>query len=72
MIATIAWVEVGKSLILLVVWAAFGIAGHVIGKTKGRAVTGGVLGVLLGFIGLIIIALLPKKREPPTQPTTAE
>ena len=45
-------------------WAAlFGGVGYVIGNAKGRGADGFALGVLIGFIGWLIIALLPEKGE---------
>ena len=50
-------------LIVLVVAGALGFAGWAIGKDKGRPVAGLWLGFLLGLIGLIILACLPRTRE---------
>jgi hypothetical protein len=47
-------------LIWLVVAVGFGFAGWGIGKGKGRPALGGWLGFLLGLIGIIIIACVPK------------
>jgi len=47
-------------LIFLVVAVGFGFAGWGIGKGKGRPVLGAWLGFLLGLIGIIIIACIPK------------
>ncbi len=40
----------------------FGAIGYFIGEKKGRALLGLVLGFLLGIIGVIIIALIPKAK----------
>ena len=47
-------------LVVLVVAVGFGFAGFGIGKGKGRPVLGWWLGFLLGVIGVIIIACIPK------------
>lgn len=46
---------------LIVVWLVCAGLGFWIGKTKNRATLGLVLGLLLGIIGLIIIACLRAK-----------
>lgn len=40
----------------------FGTAAGFVGNKKGRMPLGIVLGVLLGLIGLIIIAVIPAKK----------
>ncbi|HMK12783.1 MAG TPA: DUF2510 domain-containing protein [Acidimicrobiales bacterium] len=47
----------------LVAAVVCGAIGYVIGNAKGRAPLGAVLGFLLGVIGVIIIAVIPKKKE---------
>ena len=47
-------------LVWLVVAVGFGFAGWGIGKGKGRPTLGAWLGFLLGLIGIIIIACIPK------------
>lgn len=54
--------EPWQVLIWLVLATAFGFAGWGIGKSKGRPGLGWWLGFLLGIIGVIIIACLPKTR----------
>jgi hypothetical protein len=49
--------------IWLVMGTVFGLIGWGIGKGKGRAAAGWWLGLLLGIIGVIIIACLPRSRE---------
>jgi hypothetical protein len=49
--------------IWLVAAVIFGLIGQAIGKPKGRAAAGWWLGFLLGIIGVIIIACLPRSRE---------
>lgn len=52
------------TIITLVVWALFAWACYSIAESKNRnAVLWAVLGVLFGFISLIIIALLPPVEE---------
>jgi hypothetical protein len=53
----------GAVLVWIVVAVACGFGGYAIGKPKGRASTGAWLGVLLGVIGIIIIACLPRDKE---------
>ena len=40
------------------------VGGYYLGKRKDRAVLGGVLGSLFTVVGLIVIALWPKKKAP--------
>jgi hypothetical protein len=47
----------------LIVWILCGIAGHFIGKGKGRGTVGFWLGLLLGPFGLIICFFLKEDRE---------
>ena len=47
-------------LVWLMVAVGFGFAGWGIGKGKGRPALGAWLGFLLGLIGIIIIACIPK------------
>jgi len=47
-------------LVALVVAVGFGFAGWGIGQGKGRPALGWWLGFLLGLIGIIIIACVPK------------
>jgi hypothetical protein len=44
---------------LLVIWALSIGAAMIVGSYKGRMGTGALLGVLLGVIGVIVIACLP-------------
>jgi hypothetical protein len=46
---------------LVVVWLLCAVVGLVVGQSKGRAGEGFVLGLLLGLIGILIIAVLPSK-----------
>ena len=41
-------------------WALIVTAGYFIGKNKGRGATGVLLAALLGLIGLVILACLPR------------
>ena len=49
----------GAALFVLLLWAACGFVGWRLGESKGYPVLGVVLGLLLGVIGLLIIALVP-------------
>lgn len=48
---------------LIGIWLVCGLLGAVIGSGKGRAGSGLVLGLLLGVIGLIIVALMSPNPE---------
>lgn len=60
-IATVLAADNGAALRLLVGIIIGGGVGAAIGNTKNRVGLGAVLGALLGCIGWIIIAVLPKK-----------
>lgn len=47
---------------VFLIWIAFGVIGHFIGKTKGRPVEGAVLGMLLGPIGWAVVYFGPDYR----------
>jgi hypothetical protein len=51
------------SIVIPVIWIVCGVAGYYIGKPKGRPGWGVALGLILGIIGLIIIALIPRRRD---------
>ncbi len=44
----------------LIGWALIVTAGYHVGKSKGRATAGLTLTILLGLVGLLILAFLPK------------
>ena len=48
-------------LLALIGWALIVTAGYFIGKNKGREVAGVILAALLGLIGLVIVACLPRR-----------
>ena len=50
-------------LIALVAWGLIATAGYHVGKYKGRPTAGLVLTILLGLLGLLILACLPKTQE---------
>ena len=50
-----------STLVVIIIWAICAWAGYAIGKGKNRETQGLVLGLILGVIGLVIIALLPAK-----------
>ena len=59
--------------VLVVVWLACALFGFAIGSNKGRGGTGFVLGLLLGVIGVIVIAVMRPASETHTrrnQPVT--
>lgn len=57
--------------LILLLWLLFGIIGALIANNKGRSSCGGfALGVLLGPIGVLIVALL--SRQEPQASTPAE
>jgi hypothetical protein len=59
----------GALLIFVVVWVICGGIGYAIGNSKGRAGAGLALGLFLGIIGIVIIAVMqPSARsKPPTR-----
>jgi hypothetical protein len=52
------------SPLLGIIWLACAAIGYAIGNPKGRATEGIVLGLLLGVIGVIIVACLSPKKQP--------
>jgi len=58
-------------LLALIGWALIVTAGYFIGKNKGREVAGVILAALLGLIGLVIVACLPRSRPQPVGTSAA-
>jgi hypothetical protein len=52
--------EPAQVLVALIGWALIVTAGYHVGKYKGRETAGLILTILLGLIGLVILACLPK------------
>lgn len=50
----------------LVIWIVMGFIGMAIGSSKGRGGFGFLMGLLLGFIGWIIVAVMPEAKQAPT------
>ncbi len=50
--------------VVLVLWGLPIVAGYYLGKRKGRTAAGLWLTVILGVIGLVILALLPRSGPP--------
>ncbi len=48
---------------LILIWVAGVIVGALVGGSKGRAWTGAALGLVLGWLGVVIVALMPKTAE---------
>jgi hypothetical protein len=49
---------------VLLAWAASAVAAYFIGKHKGRPIDGLILGILLAWIGVLIIACLRSHARP--------
>ena len=49
----------GEVILGLLIWAACGFVGWRLGESKGYPVLGVILGLVLGVIGLLIIAVIP-------------
>jgi hypothetical protein len=52
--------ESAQVLVALIGWALIVTAGYHVGKYKGRETAGLILTILLGLVGLVILACLPK------------
>jgi uncharacterized CHY-type Zn-finger protein len=51
-----------ESIPFLVAWAALGLVGFLIGQSKGRDAEGAVLGMFLGPLGWLLVAVGPDRR----------
>jgi hypothetical protein len=51
---------VTNTVVVLVSWALAVLAAYAIGRRKGRVPLGVVLGVVLGWVGVLILACLPR------------
>jgi hypothetical protein len=49
---------------IVLVWLACAALGYVVGNSKGRATEGLLLGLILGLIGVVIIACLKPRNAP--------
>jgi hypothetical protein len=47
-------------VVILIIWLAFAFTAGLIGRLRGRWGLGVTLGIFLGPIGILIIALVPK------------
>jgi Protein of unknown function (DUF2510) len=52
--------------LIVLCWIGSGALGFALGKSKGRETEGVILGLLLGIIGVIIIACMSPKHPAPT------
>jgi hypothetical protein len=52
--------EPAQVFVALIGWALIVTAGYHVGKYKGRETAGLILTILLGLVGLVILACLPK------------
>jgi hypothetical protein len=52
--------ESAQVFVALIGWALIATAGYHVGKYKGRETAGLTLAILLGLVGLLILACLPK------------
>ena len=50
---------------LVAVWAMLALVGLLIGRSRGRGTLGLILGLVLGPVGWLITALLPKREQVP-------
>jgi hypothetical protein len=52
-----------QTLVLLIVWVPPVVAGVLIGRRRGRPWLGAVLGAVLWWLGVLVIALVPARAE---------
>ena len=49
--------------LLILTWVGCVVAGYFLGKYKGQVEAGLILTILLGLLGLVIVACLPRSRQ---------
>jgi hypothetical protein len=59
----VGYVDGASVGVFVVIWLVSGVIGFAIGNSKGRGGAGLVLGLLLGFIGWIIVAVMRPSLE---------
>jgi len=55
-------------MVWVIIWIVCAVAAGMVGKSKGRTGQGWALGIFLSLIGLIIIAVLPARQLPESEP----
>ena len=48
---------------LVIIWLLCSVVGAIVGNSKGRGAEGAILGLVLGFFGVIITIFLPAKGD---------
>lgn len=60
-----------SAVLIVLILIVIGFLGYQIGLRKGRPVLGACLGFVLGLIGLVIIAIIPRKQNTYNPPGTS-